>query len=53
MLGVIESVHIIKRGVRIKRVEFRQNVRAFFPQGQTVRNNEVSVKRGFDSSLFL
>jgi len=36
--GAIESV-------RIKRVEFRENVRAFFPQEQTktVRNNEVST----------
>ena len=33
--------------VRIKRVEFRENVRAFFPPGtkQTVRNNEMSVKQ--------
>ena len=37
-------------GVLIKRVEFRENVRAFFPQGQrkNVCNNEVSVLRGFD-----
>ena len=35
----------IQRDVRIKRVEFRENVRAFFLQGQgkLVRNNEVSV----------
>ena len=34
--------------VRIKRVEFRENVRAFFPPGtkQTVRNNGVSVLSG-------
>ena len=34
--------------VRIKRVEFRENVRAFFPPGtkQTVRNNEMSVLSG-------
>ena len=36
--GVIESV-------RIRPVEFRENVGAFFPPGtkQTVRNNELSV----------
>ena len=36
--GVIESV-------RIRSVEFRENVGAFFPPGtkQTVRNNELSV----------
>ena len=36
----------IQRGVCIiKRVEFRENLRVFFPQGQgkLVRNNEVSV----------
>ena len=34
--------------VRIKRVEFRETVRAFFPPGtkQTVRNNGVSVLSG-------
>ena len=37
----MESVHI-------KRVEFKENVRAFFPPGtkQTVLNNEVSVLSG-------
>ena len=36
-----------------KWVECKENVRAFFPQGQrkTVRNNEVSVLRGFDCIL--
>ena len=32
--GAIENVHI-NGGVRIKRVDFRENVRAFFPQGQS------------------
>ena len=36
-----------KESVRIKRVEFRENVRAYFHQGgtrNTVRNNEVSLR---------
>ena len=34
--------------VRIKRVEFRENVRGFLSPGtkQTVRNNEVSILSG-------
>ena len=32
--GAIENVHI-NGGVRIKRIDFRENVRAFFPQGQS------------------
>ena len=38
-LGIQRDVCIIKR------VEFRENLRVFFPQGQGkfVRNNEVSV----------
>ena len=47
------------RNVRIRRIEFRENVRAFFPPGtrKTVRINGVSVKRGpsliFDILFFL
>ena len=33
--GTIKSVRINELGVSIKRVEFRENVRAFFPQGQS------------------
>ena len=36
-----------KESVRIKRVEFRENVRAYFHQGRTrntVRNKEVSLR---------
>ena len=47
--GAIESV-------RIKRVEFRENIRAFFPPGtkQTVRNNDWGVSKvEFDSSAGL
>ena len=44
------------RGVRIKRVEFRDNVKAFFPQGQSKQFlilNELSVLKGLcDSCLF-
>ena len=32
--GAIENVHI-NGGVRIKRIDFRESVRAFFPQGQS------------------
>ena len=42
--------------VRIKRVEFRENIRAFFSPGtkQTVRNNDWGVRNaGFDSSAGL
>lgn len=39
-----------KVGVRIQKVEFRENVEAFFPKGQiikqTVANNKVSVSSG-------
>lgn len=39
------------RGVRIKRVEFRENVTGFFPQGQSKQSaimmcKRVSLKRG-------
>ena len=33
--GTIKSVRINELGVRIKRVEFRENVRAFFPKEQS------------------
>ena len=33
--GAIESIRINGRGVRIKRVEFRGSVSAFFPQGRS------------------
>ena len=49
LTGAIESI-------RIKRVEFRENVRVFFPPGtrQTVRNNDWGVRNaGFDSSAGL
>ena len=38
----------ILTGVRIKRVEFRENARAFFPGTKQIgHNNEVSIKWGF------
>ena len=48
------------RGVRIKRVEFRENVTSFFPHGQSKQSaimmcpiKQVSVKRGLSVRILI
>ena len=48
--GVIENVRI-NGAVSIKRVEFRENERAFFPQGQSKLS--IIVYRGDTEAIFL
>ena len=54
--SVYKDTEGAKESVRIKRVEFRENIRAFFPPGtkQTVGNNDWGVRKvKFDSSAGL
>ena len=45
--GVIESVHINLLSA-LSEVEFRENVRAFFPQGQSKLSVTMRCKAGLD-----
>ena len=46
----MKKVSVVRiKGVRIKRVEFKENVRAFLPQGQSKLS--VTIRRPYKASV--